>query len=41
MKYQDDMSIKEIQNHLNIGQSAVKMRIKRAKTKIVEVYNTL
>lgn len=41
MKYQDDMSIKEIQNHLNIGQSAVKMRIKRAKAKIVEVYNTL
>lgn len=41
MKYQDDMSIKEIQHHLNIGQSAVKMRIKRAKTKIVEVYNTL
>ena len=41
MKYQDDMSIKEIQDHLNIGQSAVKMRIKRAKAKIVEVYNTL
>lgn len=41
MKYQDGMSIKEIQEHLNIGQSAVKMRIKRAKGKIVEVYNTL
>lgn len=41
MKYQDGMSIKEIQNILNIGESAVKMRVKRAKTKIVSIYKTL
>lgn len=41
MKYQDGMSIKEIQRVLNLGESAVKMRVKRAKNKIVEIYNTL
>ena len=38
MKYQDDMSIKEIKEILNIGESAVKMRIKRAKAKVVKIY---
>lgn len=38
MKYQDDMSIKEIKEILNIGESAVKMRIKRAKAKVVKMY---
>lgn len=33
MKYQDDMSIKEIGDAINITESAVKMRLKRAKEK--------
>lgn len=41
LKYQDDVSIKELQDLLEIGESAVKMRIKRAKARIVETYNTL
>lgn len=38
MKYRDDLSIKEIQDVLSISESAVKMRIKRAKEKIQELY---
>jgi len=41
MKYQDDMSIKEIQESLGLGSSAVKMRIKRAKEKVIKAYNKL
>lgn len=41
MKYQDDMSIKEIAGVLELGESAVKMRLKRAKAKVVETYNEL
>ncbi|MBE7648200.1 sigma-70 family RNA polymerase sigma factor [Tenacibaculum finnmarkense genomovar finnmarkense] len=41
MKYQDDMSIKEISEALSLGDSAVKMRLKRAKEKVIRVYNTL
>ena len=41
MKYQDDMTIKEISETLEIGASAVKMRIKRAKEKVVSVYEEL
>lgn len=41
MKYQDSLSIKEIVEVLDIGESAVKMRIKRAKDKLIEVYNQL
>ncbi|PQJ71802.1 RNA polymerase subunit sigma-70 [Polaribacter butkevichii] len=41
MKYQDDMTIKEIKESLNIGESAVKMRIKRAKQKLVRTYEEL
>lgn len=41
MKYQDDMTIKEISKTLEIGESAVKMRVKRAKEKIVSVYEEL
>ena len=41
MKYQDDMSIKEIMTVLNIGESAVKMRVKRAKAKVVKIYGEL
>ncbi|MEP3837593.1 MAG: RNA polymerase sigma factor [Algibacter sp.] len=39
MKYQDNLSIKEIVNAMDIGASAVKMRIKRAKDKLIVVYN--
>ncbi|WBX70831.1 sigma-70 family RNA polymerase sigma factor [Tenacibaculum retecalamus] len=41
MKYQDDMSIKEISEALEIGDSAVKMRLKRAKEKVIKAYNAL
>lgn len=41
MKYQDDISIKEISSVLEIGESAVKMRLKRAKEKVVKAYNDL
>lgn len=41
MKYQDDFSIQEIKSTLKVGESAVKMRLKRAKQKLVEIYQTL
>ncbi|MBG6128961.1 RNA polymerase sigma-70 factor (ECF subfamily) [Aquimarina sp. EL_43] len=41
MKYQDDLSIKEIEKALNIGSSAVKMRLSRAKSRLVSSYKTL
>ncbi|WCO00441.1 sigma-70 family RNA polymerase sigma factor [Psychroserpens ponticola] len=39
LKYQDNLSIREIVSVLDIGESAVKMRIKRAKDKLLTVYN--
>jgi len=41
LKYQDDLSIKELQTVFEIGESAVKMRLKRAKKKVIELYNKL
>lgn len=41
MKYQDDFSIQEIKESLNLGESAVKMRIKRAKERLIDTYQTL
>ena len=41
MKYQEDISIREIKETLVIGESAVKMRIKRAKHKVVSIYAEL
>jgi len=38
MKYQDNTSIKDIADVLNLGESAVKMRLKRAKEKLITVY---
>jgi len=38
MKFQDGFSIKQIQEILNISESATKMRIKRAKEKVKKVY---
>lgn len=39
LKYQDDATIKELALSLEIGESAVKMRLMRAKAKLVETYN--
>lgn len=39
MKYQDDLSIREIEQVLDIKESAVKMRISRAKAKLLKLYN--
>jgi RNA polymerase sigma factor (sigma-70 family) len=39
LKYQDSLSIKDLTKVLDIGESAVKMRLKRAKEKLVNVYN--
>lgn len=41
MKYQDDFSIKEIADTLEIGESATKMRLNRAKNRLIKVYNEL
>ncbi len=38
LKYQDFLSIKDIESVLGIGESAVKMRLKRAKDKLKTVY---
>ena len=39
LKYQDDVSVKELASLLNIGNSAVKMRLKRARAHVMKVYN--
>lgn len=39
LKYEDNLSIKELSEALDIGESAVKMRLKRAKEKLIEKYN--
>ena len=39
LKYQDDVPVKELCAILNIGESAVKMRLKRAKARLIETYN--
>lgn len=41
LKYQDGASIKELMQVLELGESAIKMRLKRAKAKLVESYNNL
>ena len=38
MKYQDDLSLKQIATTLRISEDAVKMRLKRARTRIVFYY---
>ncbi|MGB1205048.1 MAG: RNA polymerase sigma factor [Chitinophagales bacterium] len=40
MKYREEMSIKEIQEVFQISESAVKMRIKRAKEKVRHLYES-
>ncbi len=41
MKYQDDMSIKDVAETLRKTESAVKMRLKRAKHKAFEIYKEI
>ena len=41
MKYQDELSIKEIAEILNKTESAIKMKIKRAKHKAQKVYRDI
>jgi RNA polymerase sigma factor (sigma-70 family) len=40
MKYQDDLSIKEIGDAMKLSESAVKMRLKRTKEKVKSLYMT-
>lgn len=39
MKYLKGLSLKEIQNELNVGESAIKMRIKRAKERLAKQHH--
>lgn len=41
LKYQDNASLKEIQKLLKISESATKMRLKRAKAKVVVAHNKI
>ncbi|MEM1258218.1 MAG: RNA polymerase sigma factor [Bacteroidota bacterium] len=41
LKYQDGASIKELADFMELGESAIKMRLKRAKAKLLEIYKTL
>lgn len=41
LKYQDDFTIKEIQEAFGIGSSAVKMRLKRARQNVINAYNNI
>ena len=38
MKYQDNLSIKDISNALRVSESAAKMRLKRAKARVLYLY---
>jgi RNA polymerase sigma-70 factor (ECF subfamily) len=38
MKYQDNLSIKHIAKTLRISEDAVKMRLKRARTRVIYMY---
>jgi len=41
MKYQDELSLKDIMQTLDISESAVKMRIKRAKEKVINISKSI
>ena len=41
MRYQDGLSVKEISDTLNVGESAVKMRLKRSRDHLAELINVL
>ena len=38
LKYQDDVSIKKLSKMLKIGESALKMRLKRARERLLKIY---
>ena len=40
MKYQDDLSMKQIGNALRISEDAAKMRLKRARMRLLYMYNS-
>jgi len=39
MYYQDDMSIKDLQDHFKLGDSAIKMRLSRTRAKLKKLYD--
>lgn len=39
MYYQDDMSIKDLQDHFSLGASAIKMRLSRTRAKLKKIYD--
>ena len=41
MKYKDELSVKLIQSALKISESAVKMRLKRARARVIYLYKKL
>lgn len=41
MRYQDGMSIKEIANALDLGESAVKMRLKRSRDQLAKLFKQI
>jgi RNA polymerase sigma factor (sigma-70 family) len=41
MRYQDGMSIRDISEALNIGESAIKMRLKRSRDRLAEILEDL
>lgn len=41
LKYQDGVAIKELESIMEISSSAIKMRLKRAKARVIETYNSL
>lgn len=41
MRYQEGMSVKQIAAILKVGESAVKMRLKRCRGKLVELFNAI
>ena len=41
LKYQDEATIKELTRLMNLSESAVKMRLMRAKASLLEIYNKI
>lgn len=41
LKYQDGLSIKELQDSMELGESAIKMRLKRARAKVMDEYRKI
>jgi RNA polymerase sigma-70 factor (ECF subfamily) len=39
MKYKEDLSMKQIGEALRISEDAAKMRLKRARTRVIGIYN--